>query len=88
MYVMLVKAYIIKHYYSGAPVVLDGYVGLPSTDSAEQIQRARNRTSVYIVVRPNLPTIDITSQYPFLGNKLNKSLLIQTLRREKVKPQN
>ena len=82
MYVMLVK-HIIKHYYASATVVFDGYDGLPSTESAEQNRRARNRTSVYIVVRPNLPTI--TSQCALLGNNHNKSLLIQTLRRGKVK---
>ena len=36
-----------------------------------------------IVVRPNLPAI--TAQCAFLGNKHNKSLVIQTLRRGKVK---
>ena len=77
------KAYVIKHYYVWATVVFDGYDRLPSTESAEQNCRARHRTSVYIVVRPNLPTI--TSQCRFLGNSHNKSLLIQTLRRGKVK---
>ena len=76
------NAYIIKHYYASATIVFDGYDGLPSTESAEQNRRARNRTSVYIVIRPNLPTI--TSQCAFLGNNHNKSLIIQTMRRRKV----
>ena len=63
--------------------MFDGYDGLPSTESAEQNRRARIRTSVYIVVRPTLPTV--ISQCVFLGNNHNKSLLIQTLRRGKVK---
>ncbi len=58
------KAYIIKHYYASATVVFDGYDGLPSTESEEQNRRAKNRTSVYIVVRPDLPTV--TSQCAFL----------------------
>ena len=77
------KTYIIKHYYASATVVFDGYDGLPSTESEEQNRRAKNRTSVYIVVRPDLPTV--TSQCAFLGNNHSKSLLIQTLRRGKMK---
>ena len=83
MYVMLVKHILSNITYASATVVFDGYDGLPSTESAEQNRRGRNRTSVYIAVRPNLPTI--TSQCALLGNNHNKSLLIQTLRRGKVK---
>ena len=55
---------IIKHYYASATVVFDGYDGLPSTESAERNRRARHRTSVYIIVRPQFANYYISMCVP------------------------
>ena len=71
------KSYILNRYKVGATVVFDGYDCPLSTKSAEQNRRAKSRTSASIMVSPDLPTT--TTQNRFLGNRSNKTRLIQVL---------
>ena len=70
-------SHVLNHYKTGATVVFDGYDGPVSTKSAEQNRRAKRSTSADIVIALNLPTT--TSQSEFLGNRNNKTRLIQIL---------
>ena len=60
-------------------VVFDGYDGPPSTKSMEQKRRSAKKTSANIVVNPE--DFATTPKDNFLGNNLNKSLLIKLVQR-------
>ncbi len=69
--------YVVNHFQSSSTVIFDGYGGTSSTKSMEQNRRSAKTCSADIMFTSSMHTT--TTQGEFLGNKANKSRLIDAI---------